>query len=264
MHVGLPGVASISFAALCGVSSCSTPDRSSSPAREPPAEAVLARTSALPGDDSHRPLERALTDAYIPWDANEVLSTVGKIAETLNFSSYSAVTRVNVARGEYSFDCSGMADWVLCRAAPAACRSVRSAAQRPLARDFHRAIAAVPAGREHGGWRRIARVDQAEPGDVVAWIKPPEVPSRNSGHVAFIVRAPAPLPGYENAYLVRVADSTSLYHDNDTREPGLTDGFGFGTILLVSDESGAPVAYGWVGTRARVFETKIAIGRALR
>jgi hypothetical protein len=202
-------------------------------------------------------------DAYIPWGENEVLRTVGKIAETLNFSSYSSVTRVNVENGEYSFDCSGMADWVLCRAAPVACRSVRSAGPRPLARDFHRAIAAVPVGAERGGWRRIARVDQGEPGDVVAWIKPPEVPSRNSGHVAFIVRSPAPLPGYQNAYLVRVADSTSLYHDNDTREPGLTNGFGFGTILLVSDESGAPVAYGWVGTRARVFETKIAIGRAL-
>jgi len=261
MRVAVLGISWIPFAAL--LLSCSTPERRPAPSMDPPPRAVLFPSAAAPRNDSHRELERALTDAYIPWDANEVLGIVGKIAETLNVSSYSSLTRVNVAKGEYSFDCSGMADWVLCRAAPVACRSVRSAGPRPLARDFHRAIAAVPAGRERGGWRRIARVDEAQPGDVVAWIKPPEVPSRNSGHVAFIVRSPAPLPGYPNAYLVRVADSTSLYHDNDTREPGLTNGFGFGTILLVSDESGAPVAYGWVGTRARVFETKIAIGRAV-
>jgi hypothetical protein len=157
-----------------------------------------------------------------------------------------------------------MADWVLRRAAPVARRSVGGRAQhRPLARDFHHLIASVSAGVDRGGWRRVSRVDEALPGDVVAWIKPAEVPSRNTGHVAFIVRSPVRLPGYENAYLVRIADSTSLYHDSDTRAPGLTTGFGFGTILLISDDRGAPVAYGWVGTRARVFETKIALGRAL-
>jgi hypothetical protein len=62
---------------------------------------------------------------------------------------------------------------------------------------------------------------------------------------------------------VRVVDTTSLLHDEDTRVDGT--GFGMGTILLVVDaETGAPRAYGWVGLRWRAFETAIAIGRPVR
>ena len=51
----------------------------------------------------------------------------------------------------------------------------------------------------------------------------------------------------------------SLLHDRDTRVN--RNGFGLGTILLVSDpESGAPIAYGWVGLKWRAFETDIALG----
>jgi hypothetical protein len=238
---------------------CSTPEPRSTPPIEPEDSAdeeVPARAESE--------IERALSDAEIPWEANQVLRTLGKIAETLNSSTYSPTIRVNQVEGVYDFDCSGMADWVLRRATPQARRSVGyKLMSRPLARDFHRAIASVPVGMTRGGWRRIARVDEAEPGDIVAWIKPAEVPSRNTGHVGFVVRTPARVSGYHNAFFVRIADSTSLYHDRDSREAGLTTGFGFGTILLIADDQGAPMAYGWVGTRARVFETKIAIGRAL-
>jgi hypothetical protein len=68
--------------------------------------------------------------------------------------------------------------------------------------------------------------------------------------------------GYENAYLVRIADSSRLLHDDDTRVG--RSGFGFGTILLVADETGAATAYGWVGLKWRAFETAIALGRPLR
>ncbi len=200
-------------------------------------------------------------DDRIDWSENAVMRVLGGIQRSLSESEYSHATAVNERRGSYKFDCSGMVQWVLRKAAPTAARTTNvGPAERPLARDFQRRIARAPTDRARGGWRRVARVSEIRPGDVLAWIKPQEIDSPNTGHAAFVVLPPVRVAGYENAYLVRIADSTRLMHDEDTRV-GRT-GFGFGTILLVADpETGAPVAYGWVGLRWRAFSTAISIGR---
>lgn len=205
-----------------------------------------------------------LDDRRIDWEANPVMRRLGRVAETLTDTEYSYGLAVNEKRGVYRFDCSGMAQWVLRRSAPvAALTMAHGLPSRPLARDFQRRIARAPVERERGGWRRLARIADLEPGDVVAWVKPVEIDSPNTGHVAFVLLPPVLAPGYDNAYLVRIADSSRLLHDDDTRVG--RSGFGFGTILLVADpETGAPVAYGWVGLRWRAFETGIALGRAMR
>jgi hypothetical protein len=185
------------------------------------------------------------------------MRVLGRIAERMTDSTYAHGTYVDERRGIYRFDCSGMVEWVLGQATPAA-----RIGGRPLARDYQRLIAAIPPGSERRGWRRIPRVDDAAPGDLIAWRKPDIVRSRNSGHVAFIVLPPQRVPGQAGAFLLRVADSSSLLHDDDTRV-GRT-GYGLGTILLVADPvSGAPIAYGWSGLKWRTFETEIAIGRPL-
>jgi hypothetical protein len=203
-------------------------------------------------------------DRSIDWEQNPVMRRLGRMAETLTESEYSYGLSVNEKRGVYRFDCSGMVQWVLRRSAPiAAITMAHGLPQRPLARDFQRRIARAPRDRERGGWRRIARVADLAPGDVVAWLKPVEVDSANTGHVAFVLLPPVLAPGYDNAYLVRIADSSRLLHDDDTRAG--RSGFGFGTILLVADpDNGVPTAYGWVGLRWRAFETAIALGRPLR
>ncbi len=200
-------------------------------------------------------------DAAIDWDRNAVMRRLGKVSATLEDASYTYGFFVDEKRGIYRFDCSGMVQWVLGRAAPrAAATMAYGSEKRPLARDFQRRIARAPLDRARGGWRRVARVADLAPGDVVAWLKPVEIESPNTGHVAFVLVPPVLAPGYDNAYLVRIADSTRLLHDEDTRV-GRT-GFGFGTILLVADpESGAPTAFGWVALRWRAFATAIALGR---
>jgi len=203
------------------------------------------------------------SDAAIDWSATPVMRVLGRVAETLTDSEYTHGFRVNERKGVYAFDCSGLVHWVLRRAAPrAAAASAYGLPGRPLARDYQRRIARIPPGASRNGWRRVQRVDEARPGDVVAWVKPEIVKSANTGHVAFVLRPPEPVPDLPGAFLVRVADSSSYHHDADTRE-GRT-GFGFGTILLVADaETGEPRAYGWVGLRWRTFETAISIGRPL-
>jgi hypothetical protein len=202
-------------------------------------------------------------DAEIDWNQTPVMRRLGRMAETMTESEYTHGFRVNERAGIYAFDCSGMVHWVLRRAAPRAAAQIsRGPAGRPLARDYQRRIARIPFGASSGGWQRVQRVDEARPGDVIAWLKPEVIQSPNTGHVAFLVRAPAPVPGQKDAFLVRIADSTSLLHDADTRQG--RSGFGFGTILLLADpESGEPRAYGWAGLRWRSFETAISIGRPL-
>jgi hypothetical protein len=189
------------------------------------------------------------------------MRVLGRISERMTDTSYSHGTIVDERKGIYRFDCSGMVEWVLRQAAPTATRAREwGVGGRPLARDYLRRIAAVPPGVERPGWRRIERVQDAAPGDVIAWRKPDIVRSPNSGHVAFVVLPPVRVPGQEGAFLLRIADSSSLLHDADTRVG--RSGFGLGTILLLTDPaSGAPIAYGWSGLKWRTFDTDIAIGR---
>ncbi len=213
---------------------------------------------------SPEPPTVALVDRDIDWQANAVMRVLGGIAQTVKYTEYSHGLAVDVRRGIYVFDCSSMAQWVLKRATPVAENTLsRGLSWRPLAADFQRRIARAQPGNERGGWRRVARVEDAQPGDVIAWLKPKIIDSKNTGHVAFVVLPPLRVAGYSDAYLVRVVDATSLLHADDTRQAG--SGFGFGTILLVVEpDTGAPRAYGWVGLEWRAFETSIAIGRATR
>jgi len=234
-------------------------------AREPaPATSVTGVVAEVaPPADGAEGSPPPFRDADIPWDRNPVMKRLGLMEATLTSSEYTYGFSVDERKGIYNFDCSGMTYWVLKQATPRAAAALRwGLAQRPLARDIYRRIAAVPVESPRHGWRRISRVDALEPGDVVAWIKPKVIQSPNTGHVGFVVLPPARVPGYDNAYLVRFTDSTRLMHDDDTRQG--RNGFGKGTILLLSDpETGAPVAYGWVGLKWRAFETDIALGRPL-
>lgn len=246
-------------AAVLGlIAACETPKRSPLPQR--PLRPELTFANAEPARAS-RPL---LDDAAIDWSATPVMDRLGKIASSLVEAEYTYGLSVNEKKGIYRFDCSGMAQWVLRRSAPVAASTMAyGLSTRPLARDFQRRIARAPVERVRGGWQRVARVPELRPGDVVAWLKPVEIESPNTGHVAFVLLPPVLAPGYDNAYLVRIADSTRLLHDDDTRVG--RSGFGFGTILLVADpETLAPVAFGWVGLRFRAFETPISLGRPLR
>lgn len=200
--------------------------------------------------------------------ANErILARLGHIAENLRESKYNHATIVDEKAGRYEFDCSGFVTWVLRRAAPGAHSAIVARSPRPVARDYYWELARAPTGeRAPRGLRKVARVADAQPGDIVAWLKPAFVQSANTGHVAFLLEPPRPVAGSPGAFVVRVADASSYQHDADDRlETGRT-GFGSGTILLVADETtGAPRAYGWYGLRSRyVLETPIALGRVTR
>ncbi|MDB4929639.1 MAG: hypothetical protein JWM10_2123 [Myxococcaceae bacterium] len=200
--------------------------------------------------------------------ASPVVTELRRVAANLRSTRYAHATRVDERAGRYDFDCSAMATFVLARSAPRANAAVmrRNGRGRPVARDFHDVIAAAPTERPRDGWLRLARVQDLRPGDVIAWRRPPTVASRNTGHVAFVLEAPRRLDREGRRYLVRIVDSTSIPHGDDTRPRAHQSGFGYGNLTLFVETPGAdPTAYGWYGLDTRIdFRTHIALGRPLR
>ncbi|MFO0626443.1 MAG: hypothetical protein U0325_12590 [Polyangiales bacterium] len=192
-----------------------------------------------------------------------VLAALGAVASNHRSGRYTHDTRIDLRAGRYEWDCSAMAAYVLRRSAPQTIRDIAN--HRPVAVDFYRAIRRSPATVNRGAWMRVARVADARPGDVFAWQRPRWFPSRNTGHVGFVVGMPQRVA---QGVLLRIADATSVGHDDDGRDGVTRTGFGYGTLLITTDPAtGGGTAYGWVGARtpeAWMVPTEVVIGRPLR
>lgn len=199
--------------------------------------------------------------------AARVLEILGSVHRRIRTTRYQHRTEVREARGLYAWDCSGMAEWILDRAAPAAREAVPG--ERPVARDFFRTIDRAPIERPRRGWQRLARIAEARPGDVFAWLRPPDWPRGITGHVGFVVGPPEHVAGLPGGWLLRIADSTSYPHQDDSRSADGPGGFGIGRILFIEDARGEITAYGWTGVTLwsgviPVVSTRVVFGRLHR
>ena len=223
--------------------------------------------------------ERASEDVFVRWQhaplvesldpddagnraGRKVLQQLADIRATARDTWYRHKTKVNREKGIYAWDCSGMTTWILEKAAPRARKALNR--DRPVATTFLKAIQRAPTDRPRRGWQQIANIEDVRPGDIFAWKRPKEWGKGVTGHVGFVASRPAPLDDVDNAYVVRIVDSTRYPHGDDTRVPDQT-GFGLGTVLFVTDETGKPTAYGWYGAYSRgVVPTAVAFGRVSR
>jgi hypothetical protein len=194
--------------------------------------------------------------------AGRVLDRLARVQRTLKTTKYSHRRVIKRAEGYYQWDCSSMVTWILSRAAPTARETLDR--DRPVAVTYVRAIKAAPTRRARDGWRRLRHIEDVRPGDIFAWKRPPDFPSRNTGHVGFVLAPPVPVPGAPGAYKIRIADASSYLHEDDTRDPDGEGGFGIGTIAFMTDDEGRGTAYGWYGNTTRMIETPIVFGRVTR
>ncbi|UJR83905.1 hypothetical protein [Sandaracinus amylolyticus] len=195
--------------------------------------------------------------------AARVMEVLRGVQTSMRQTRYQHATVVREREGVFLWDCSGMAAWVLRRAAPRAMGAITR--ERPVARDFVSAIERAPVRGGRSGWQRLEHIDAVRPGDVFAWRRPRGFPSRNTGHVGFVMEAPVSLPSIPGAYAVRIADSTSWGHQEDTRRDDGVGGFGFGTLVFLTDGQGHATHYGWVGTLSDGYViTPVVFGRLLR
>ncbi|HVV85941.1 MAG TPA: hypothetical protein VHE35_22935 [Kofleriaceae bacterium] len=235
------------------------------PARAAPAGPATLEIPVIPDGITQDPVvPRAEDDLDLDGAgspaARRLLAEVDLVHRTMVDSAYQARTVVDVRRGSYHWDCSGMMTWLLKRSAPRALAALASG--RPVARDFVHAIARAPVGRARRGWQRLSHVREARPGDVFAFLKSPVSPSKITGHVGVVVGYPEEVPGWPGAFAVRVADSTRGGHQDDLRAHDDDGGFGFGTMVFVTDEQGVVTSYGWIGTRSPwLMPTTVLFGR---
>jgi hypothetical protein len=194
--------------------------------------------------------------------ARRVMKRLDKLDAEVQSTKYQHRTVVRRAEGYYAWDCSAMVSWVLKRSAPGALTTLDR--DRPVAVTYVRTIKKSPTRRARNGWRRIAHIEDVKPGDIFAWKRPPGFPSKNTGHVGFVLGAPEQLPHFPEAYKVRIADASSYRHEDDSRTPGGEGGYGTGTILFLTDGEGQGIAYGWYGNETRLIETPIYFGRVTR
>ena len=216
---------------------------------------IEAAAHALPPAEADRaePATRA---------ARKVMRRLEKLDREVQTTRYQHRTVIRRSEGHYAWDCSAMVTWILKRTAPTALAAIDK--DRPVAVSYVRIIKKAPTRRSREGWRRVPHIDDVRPGDVFAWKRPPGFPSKNTGHVGFVLDVPKPLPHNPSAYKVRIADASSYRHEDDSRAPGGEGGYGTGTILFLTDGHGQGIAYGWYGNETRLIETPIYFGRVTK
>jgi hypothetical protein len=208
------------------------------------------------GDDAG-PLPRT------PASPGGLFGEVERELARMRSSRYVHRTSVDEASGRFDYDCSGFVSYALARAAPSSYEAVRAfAGRRPLAKNYVAWIVSLGA-TTRSSWVAVRDVAQLASGDLVAWLRPPDAASRSTGHVMVVAGPPRALSPSE--WVVTVVDSSASAHGrNDTRATARANGLGRGSIVLVTDASGAPSAYRWSeAERSRTHATHIVLARIL-
>jgi hypothetical protein len=185
-----------------------------------------------------------------------------RILNSIKLTEYRHTTDINEKEGAYYCDCSGFVGYVLNRtvAKEDGKGPFHDGRKRPLAMDYEKGFAKAPAEASgDGGWKQVARVSDARPGDVIAWRH--EVPKPgNTGHVVIVDQVPV----VEKDGLVRVGiiDSTTLPSSDITKDKGKS-GIGRRTMWFKVDQDGKAIGYVRGKRTSKVKSEEISIGRAL-
>jgi hypothetical protein len=172
---------------------------------------------------------------------------------------YTHKTHVDERAGVFDFDCSGFVDYALAHSNVEAYGAVHALSRkRPLAKHYVELFQGLEG--KTAPWAPVRRVDDLRPGDVLAWLEPADVVSRNTGHVMVVAERPR---RNGRTWRVPIVDSTAAPHgSSDARKRAGERGLGTGTVVLEVDAGGAPIAYHWsTWSKSKEHATTIAMGR---
>jgi hypothetical protein len=179
--------------------------------------------------------------------AEDLLVRADEALNALTYTYYRfAGTYFDDDDGVYKVDCSGYLNRMVEDAVPDdfdRLRDVRST-DDPTAEDYYYLFRSISYGETRYGWKRIKRVADLKPGDVMVWrYQEPETPS--TGHSTIVVDLPKRDSRWSNVWRVRVTDSARSGHASDNRGSS-GSGVGAGWLMIkVSSDTGAPIAYSW-------------------
>lgn len=180
---------------------------------------------------------------------------------SMKSSKYQHRTDIDVPKGRLNCDCSGLLGYALSTSFPEAFLALKGDLapwkSRPLAATFYETFDRVGV-KGDGFWKKIPRLADARPGDLIAWRRPQLKKGKSTGHVCMV--AGLPVVEADGRIRLRVVDSTDRPRTNDTRAAGQS-GLGAGEMWFEVDDSGLPVAFVPGNGRKRNDTNPIAIGR---
>jgi hypothetical protein len=255
------------------VSACKSHDAAPSTAAPAKSEAVSSASEDDPSADDEKEQGVEGDDVALPpvtpaptaesRAKGALRIEAGRELSVMKSSTYSHHTHVDEANGVFEYDCSGFADYALARIAPSALDEVRKATvARPLSRHFVAFFQSLPPNAPpNARWHRVIQAKDLLPGDIISWLKPTDVKSKNTGHTMIVREVPA--AAHDSVVDVPIFDSTSVAHGKgDSRTPSHATGLGEGTIHLIIGADGVPNGYRWSdGKRARAHSTTVTFGR---
>ncbi len=193
-----------------------------------------------------------------------------RILANVKITAYQHTTDVDETVGRYLVDCSGLAYYALKRSAPTAAKELNSAVKetftpapkRPLAKHFVWYFERLETNNSPL-WESVSRIGDLQPGDFIAWLKPEDVVSTNTGHVMLVASMPVLSHEEDGRWVIKVIDSSLTGHGlGDRRKKSGPNGVGSGFIGLKDQGDGLPAAYFWKGNEGeRSYVTKIKMAR---
>lgn len=212
------------------------------------------------GDEDMLPAASAPSASTTTTGSVALLAEANRQLAAKTASSYSHHTYIDETHGSYDYDCSGFVGYALRRAVPDAFAELTKATvRRPLSKHIVGFIEGIPAASPMGRWHRVTRAIDLVPGDIVAWLKPADSTSTNTGHVMIVHGVPTPQAAHPERIVVPVIDSTAMRHGAGDSRPVHTSGLGTGSIVLVVDASGAPIHFYWTPNKAREHTSLIVL-----
>ncbi len=163
---------------------------------------------------------------------------------TLRYTAYKlGGTHFDRSNGIYILDCSDYVDHLLQAANPSAYSSLvnSTGSDKPTSEHYYHFFTGLTYKPRHY-WNKINSVKELQPGDILVFRNQKNSRTGVEGHVMVVMKKPVRT---ENSFIVRVTDSASIGHSQDTRLPH-TSGIGIGTMQLkINPETGHPSAYAW-------------------
>ena len=196
-----------------------------------------------------------------PTPGETFANRVAAALESMRDTQYQHKTDIDEEVGRYHCDCSGLLGYFLREYHPQAYRELKGELapwrSRPLAATFYETFGRVGPDSD-GPWQQVTSLLNARPGDLIAWRNPKLQKGKSTGHVMMVAGKPA--REKDGRVRVRVIDSTSYPHGNDTRK-GEMRGLGAGDLWFVIDDQGRPIAYHQREKSKAYRDRPIAIGR---
>jgi hypothetical protein len=194
--------------------------------------------------------------------ADEAADTVANLVET----HYTHNIFIDDTDSIYDCDCSGYVEHLLARIALRHLSMIRDSTghTRPLAADFHNFFTKLPKMESNvtNGWLQIATLAETNRGDILTWSLN-DSSTGDTGHVVIVADTPTQID--DESFAVKVYDSSSIQHFEDSRGKGsdFKGGVGASSIHIDVGAGGTPAGFQF-HERALHYKAPIAIARILR